>query len=123
MLTLKNGTATVGKIFKPGRIGDANFYFLTLHQGQMVKIKVVSNSFHLSEENECGMYFELFDGKGKKLFLGDAPDGIDDWEGEIKGTGNYKIKVYMGCLEGFTASEVRQKKPAFKYSLAVQVKR
>lgn len=122
-LTLKNGRATVKRAFQPRREADAHLYDLKLRAGQMVEIKVVSNSVRLSEENECGIFFDLFDSNGKQIFLGDAPDGIDHWEGEIKATGNYQIKVYMGCLEGFTTADLRKKKPAFKYSLQIQVKR
>lgn len=122
LLPLKNGKATVKQSIQPRRRGDAHFYFLKLRKGQMVEIKVVSNSLHLSAENECGMYFELFDGHGKQLFLGDAPDGIDDWAGIIEENGDYKIKVYMNCLEGFSTADLRKKKPTFNYSLAVQLK-
>jgi hypothetical protein len=87
-----------------------------------VEIKVVSNSLRLSAENECGMYFELFDGKGEQVFLGDTPDGIERWEGVIEEGGDYKIKVYMNCLEGFTTADLRKKKPTFNYSLTVRLK-
>lgn len=122
LLTLKNGKATVKKIIQPRRKGDAHFYFLKLRKGQAVEIKVVSNSLSLSAENGCGMYFDLFDGKGEQMFLGDTPDGIDTWEGVIKEAGDYKIKVYMNCLEGFTTADLRKKKPTFNYSLAVRLK-
>lgn len=122
LLTLKNGKAAVRKVIQPRRKGDAHFYFLKVRKGQTVEIKVVSNSLRLSAENECGMYFELFDGKGEQIFLGDTPDGITDWEGVIEEAGDYKIKVYMNCLEGFTTADLRRKKPTFNYSLAVRVK-
>jgi hypothetical protein len=122
LLPLKNGKATVRKIIQPKRKGDAHFYLLKLRKGQTVEIKVVSNSLHLSGENECGMYFELFDGKGEQLFLGDTPDGIERWEGVAEEAGDYKIKVYMNCLEGFTTADLRKKKPTFNYSLTVQLK-
>jgi hypothetical protein len=122
LLTLKNGKATVRKTIQPRKEGDAHFYFLKLRKGQTVEIKVVSKSLHLSGENECGMYFDLFDGKGEQMFLGDTPDGIDKWEGKIEEAGDYKIKVYMNCLEGYTTADLRRKKPAFNYSLAVQLK-
>ncbi len=121
-LTLKNGKATVTKSFQPRNRADAHFYFLKLRKGQTVAIKVDSNQVYLSEENGCAVYFELFDGKGKAVFLGDDPVGIDRWEGEIKQTGSYQIKVAMHCIESFTTNEVQKKKPNFKYSLAVQTK-
>lgn len=121
-LTLENGKATVKRKFQPGREGDAHFYFLKLRKGRMVEIKVDSNEVYLSEENGCAMYFELFDGRGKEMFLGDSPVGIDNWEGEIKATGNYKIKVAMNCIEAFTPNELRKKMPKFTYSLKVQMK-
>ncbi len=64
----------------------------------------------------------MFDNKGKEIFLGDSPDGINNWEGEIKETGYYKIKAVMSCLESFTTNELQKKKPTFKYSLEVQTK-
>jgi hypothetical protein len=121
-LTLKNGKAAAKKVFLPRKKTDALFYLVKLRKGQSVEIKVVSNEIYLSEENACGMYFELFDGGGKQLFLGDSPAGIDAWEGEIEETGSYKIKVFMSCLEAFTTDEVRRKKPSFNYTLAVDVK-
>lgn len=122
LLTLKNGKATVKKIIQPRRTGDAHFYLLKSRKGQTAEIKLVSNSLRLSAENECGMYFELFDGKGEQMFLGDTPDGITEWEGAIEKAGDYKIKVYMNCLEGYTTADLRRKKPTFNYSLAVRLK-
>lgn len=121
-LTLKNGRATVRKSFQPRRQADADLYFLRLRRGQTVKIKVDANGVYLTKENECSMYFELFDGAGEGVFIGDDMVGIDSWEGEIKETGNHKIKVSMHCIESFTTKEVRKKKPSFKYSLVVQMK-
>jgi len=88
----------------------------------MAEIKVISNTIYLEEENGCGMYFELFDDKGEQVFLGDAPDGIDNWKGRIEKTGNYKIKVLMSCLGSYSTADLRKKKPRFKYSLVVQTK-
>lgn len=121
-LTLKNGKAAAAKYFSPRKKADAHFYRIALRKGQTVEINLDSNSLFLSEENECGVYFELFDGKGKQLFLGDSPAGIDSWDGEIEQTGNYKIKVLMGCLEAFTTADLQKKKPKFKYSLGIQIK-
>lgn len=122
-LALKNGTATVRKNFQPRKQTDAHFYFLKLRRGQAVAIKVDSNEVYLSEENGCAMYFELFDGNGQAVDIGEDPVGISSWEGKIEKTGNYKIKIAMRCIEAFVIEEVRKKKPAFKYSLAVQMKR
>ena len=121
-LALRDGKATVKKNFAPGKKADAHFYHLALRKGQRAEIKATSNSVFLSEENECGVYFEIFDGKDKKLFLGDSPTGIDEWEGEIEETGNYKIKIYMSCLEAFTTADLRKKKPMFRYSLGILIK-
>lgn len=121
-LTLENGKATVRKSFQPRKQADAHFYFLKLRRGQTVELKVVSNSVLLSEENECGVYFEIFDGKGKKLFLGDSPTGIDEWEGKIEETGNYKIKIYMSCLEAFSTADLQKKEPTFGYSLKALIR-
>lgn len=122
-LTLKNGKATVKKNVQPRSLSDAHFYFLKLRKGQMVEIKVDSNTIYLWKENGCGMGFDLFDPNGKQIFLGDAPDWIAEWQGEVEEAGNYKIKVSMGCLEGGVSdSDLRKKKPAFRYSLTVQTK-
>jgi hypothetical protein len=121
-LTFKNGKATVKKIIQPRRESDAHFYLLKLRKGQTVAIKVVAGSLFLSKENECSMFFELFDDKGEAVFIGDSMTGIDEWKGEVEKTGNYKIKVAMSCIEGFTASQLRKKKPSFNYSLHVQMK-
>lgn len=121
-LTFKNGKATVQEIIQPRRRADAHFYPLKLRKSQMVEIKVEANGLFLTKENECSVFFELFDDKGEAVFIGDSMVGIDVWEGEIERTGNYKIKVAMSCIEGFTASELRKKRPTFKYSLHVQCK-
>ena len=121
-LTLKNGKATVKKNFQPRRVADAHFYSLKLRKGQMVDIKVDANSIYMTEENECSVYFSLSDGKGKEVLIGDSMVGIDEWQGEIERSGNYKIKVYMSGIENFTAGELRKKKPNFKYLLTVQTK-
>lgn len=121
-IALKDGKATIRKKFAPRRKADAHFYHLALRQGRTAEIKVVSNSVFLSKANECGIYFELFDRKGKKLFLGDSPTGIDEWEGEIEETGSYKIKIYMSCLEAFTLAELQKKKPKFAYSLEIIIR-
>lgn len=121
-LTFKNGKATVKNIIQPRRDTDAHFYFLKLRKGQIVEIEVVANGAYLTKENECSVYFELFDDKSAAVFIGDSMVGIDEWEGEIEKTGNYKIKVAMHCIEGFTTSQLRKKKPTFKYSLNVQMK-
>ncbi len=110
------------KSLAPRKKADAHFYHLALRKGRTAAIKVVSNSVFLSEENECAVYFELFDGRGRKLFLGDSPAGIDEWEGEIEETGNHKIKIYMSCLEAFTPADLQKKKPKFKYSLKILIK-
>ena len=121
-LALKDGKATAKKVFAPRKKTDAHFYHLALRKGRTAAIKVVSNSVFLSEENECGVYFEVFDGRGKRLFLGDSPTGIDEWEGRIEETGNYKIKIYMSCLESFTTADLQKKKPRFGYSLEILIK-
>lgn len=64
----------------------------------------------------------LFDDRGEAIFIGDSMVGIDEWDGEIENTGNYKIKVAMICIEEFTASQLRKKKPTFNYLLRVQKK-
>src|SRR5688500_7852054 len=89
---LKDGKATMKVTFAPREEGEAHFWCLALGKGRRVVIRAGSSSVLLSEESECGVYFELFDSKSKKLFLGDSPAGIDEWEGEIEETGNYKIK-------------------------------
>jgi len=122
-LTLKNGKAAVRKYVQPRRLSDADFYSLKLRKGQTVEIEVDSKTIYLWEENPCGMGFDLFDPNGEQIFLGDEPAWTDDWYGEIEKTGNYKIKVSMGCLVGGVSdSDLRKKKPAFKYSLTVRTK-
>jgi hypothetical protein len=54
--------------------------------------------------------------------IGDDPVGIDAWEGEVKEAGSYKIKVAMGCVESYTTTDVRRKKPVFRCTLAVRVR-
>lgn len=121
-LALKNGRAVVRKSFSPRRESDAHFYRVALRRGQAAEIKVDSNSVALSEENECGVYFRLFDSRGGEIFLGDDPAGINKWKGEIKTTGNYKIKIYMSCLEAFTTADLQRKKPNFRYLLQASAK-
>jgi len=118
-LTFKNGKASVRKVVRPRKKSDADFYTVRLRQGQLVSINVASGGLYLSKENECGMFFELFDDQGEAVWIGDSMVGIDEWEGKIEKTGNYKIKVAMQCIEGFEASELRKKKPTFKYTLTV----
>lgn len=65
---------------------------------------------------------DIYDRKGKTIRLGDYPVGESEWTGEIKTTGNYKIKVYMSCLEGFDDGEFEKLKPKFRYTLKVQTK-
>jgi hypothetical protein len=122
-LTLKNGGATVKKTVQPRSRDDADFYALKLRKGQVVEIKVDAKGLFLSAENECSMFFELFDDRGQAVFIGDSMTGIDVWKGEIEKTGDYQIKVAMSCIEGFTAKQLRRKKLVFKYSLTVRVKR
>lgn len=119
-LTLKNGKAMVRKNFYPKKRADAHFYLLTLRKGRTVEIKVDSNQVYLSQENGCAVYFKLFYGKGKAVFVGEDPVGIDSWKGEINQTGKYEIKVAMECIESFTTNEVQKKKPNFKYLLEVK---
>ena len=121
-LTFKNGKATARKIIQPRRESDAHFYLLKMRKGQMVSIKVDAKGLFLSKENECSVFFDLFDEKGEIVFTGDDMVGIDQWKGEVEKTGNYKIKVSFKCLEGFTESELRKKKPALSYALNVQLK-
>lgn len=119
MLVFKDGKVKVTKDFQPAKEKDADFYYINLFTYQMVDIKVGSKSVFLSEENECGMYFRMFDSKGEEVFIGDSMHGIDSWKGEIKKRDTYKIKVYMDCLEGFTNEDLRKKKPKFKYTLEI----
>jgi len=121
-LTFKSGRATVKDIMRPRRESDAHFYSLKLRKGQTVAIKVDAGGLFLSKENECSVFFELFDGKGEAVWIGDSMVGIDEWEGKIEKTGAYKIKVAMECIEGFTTGQLRKKKPTLKYSLHVQMK-
>ncbi len=121
-LTFKSGRATVKTIILPRRESDAHFYSLNLHKGQTVGIKVIAKGLFLSKENECSVFFQLFDSGGEAVFIGDDMVGIDVWDGEVEKTGGYKIKVYMSCLEGFTANELRKKKPVFNYTLDVRLK-
>jgi hypothetical protein len=121
-LTFKSGIATVKTVIRPLKESDAHFYSLDLRKGQTVRIRVIAKGLFLSKENECSVFFQLFDGEGEAVFIGDDMVGIDDWQGEVEKTGAYKIKVAMSCLEGFTAGELRRKKPIFKYSLDVRKK-
>lgn len=121
-LTFKSGRATVKTVIRPLKESDAHFYTLNLRKGQTVEIKVLAKGLFLSKENECSMFFQLFDGSGEAVFIGDDMVGIDVWDGEVEKTGDYKIKVYMSCLEGFTAGELRKKKPLFNYTLDVRMK-
>jgi hypothetical protein len=118
-LRLENGKASVKKNFSPRKKSDAHFYRLALVKGRTAEIKVVSNSVLLFGENECGVYFEIFDGKGEKLFLGDDPAGISEWKGGIEETGNYKIKIFMSCPEAFSTADLQRKKPKFEYLLEI----
>jgi hypothetical protein len=122
ILTFNSGSATVKTIIRPRTESDAHFYSLSLRKGQTVAIKIAANGLYLTKENECSMYFQLFDDGGEAVFIGDSMVGIDEWQGEVEKTGVYKIKVAMSCIEGFTASQLRKKKPTFKYSLSVQMK-
>jgi hypothetical protein len=122
VLTFKSGRAAVENIIRPRAESDAHFYSLNLRKGQAVEVKVTANALYLTRENECSVYFQLFDAAGAAVFIGDDMVGIDEWEGEVEKTGRYKIKVAMSCVEGFTASQLRKKKPAFKYSLHVRLK-
>jgi hypothetical protein len=121
-LVFTKGKATAKKIIQPRSRTDAHFYFLKLRKGQIVAIKVLAKGLYLTKENECSVYFRLFDDKGGEVFIGDSMNGIDDWEGTVEKTGNHKIKVAFDCLEGFTTSELRKKKPSLKYTLHVQMK-
>ena len=121
-LTFKNNKATVKKIIHPRRESDAQFYLLKLRKGQMVDIKVEANSQFLSRENECSVFFELYDESGEMVFIGDDMVGIDKWKGEIEKTGNYKIKVAIASDRGFTANHRLKKKPASANASRVQLK-
>jgi hypothetical protein len=121
-LTFQSGRATVKTVIRPLKESDAHFYSLNLRKGQTVGIKVIAKGLFLSKENECSMFFQLFDGEGEAVFIGDDMVGIDEWEGVVEKTGGYKIKVAMSCIEGFTAGQLRKKKPTFKYSLDVRIK-
>lgn len=121
-LTFKSGRATVKSVIRPLKESDAHFYTLNLRKGQTVGIKVAAKGLFLSKENECSVFFQLFDGGGGAVFIGDDMVGIDEWDGEVEKTGGHKIRVYMSCLEGFTAGELRKKKPAFRYTLYVRIK-
>lgn len=109
-------------VIRPLTKSDAHFYSLNLRKAQTVGIKVAAKGLFLSKENECSVFFELFDEKREAVFIGDSMVGIDEWEGEVEKTGGYKIKVAMSCIEGFTAGQLRKKKPTFKYSLDVRMK-
>jgi hypothetical protein len=121
-LIFKNGKATVKKIIRPRRESDAHFYLLKMRKGQTANIKVDAKGLFLSKENECSVFFDLYDEKGELVFIGDDMVGIDQWRGEVEKTGNYKIKVSFKCIEGFTDNELRKKKPALNYALNVQMK-
>jgi len=121
-LTFQSGRATVKNVIRPLKKSDAHLYSLDLRKGQTVGIKVAANEIYLTKENECSVYFQLFDGGGEAVFIGDDMVGINEWQGEVEKTGDYKIKVAMSCVEGFTAGQLRKKKPTFKYSLDVRMK-
>lgn len=121
-LIFKNGKATVKKIIQPRRESDAHFYLLKMRKGQTVDIKVDAKGLFLSKENECSVFFDLFDDKGEIVFTGDDMVGIDQWKGEVEKTGNYKLKVSFKCIEGFTENQLRKKKPSLNYTLNVQMK-
>ncbi|HEX8834651.1 MAG TPA: hypothetical protein VF719_10645, partial [Abditibacteriaceae bacterium] len=106
VLTLKNGSATVKKIMQPRRESDAHVYFLNLRKGRTVAIKVDAKGLFLSKENECSVFFDLYDDKGELVFIGDDMVGIDTWKGEVEKTGNYQIKVAFKCIEGFTTNDL-----------------
>jgi len=60
--------------------------------------------------------------KGKAVVNGDSMLGIDECEGGIEKTGNYKIKVAIASDRGFTANHRLKKKPASANASRVQLK-
>ena len=121
-LRLINGKATVKKTFAPRTKTAAVFYRVAMRKGEPAAIGIDANSIFLSSENECSMFFELFDPAGKAVFIGDDPVGIGEWRGTVEMTGYHKIKAYMGCLEGFSNSDLTRRRPRFNYSLSVSIK-
>jgi hypothetical protein len=111
--------ASVRKLLAPVKPTDSHTFSIYLRKSQDIEIKVSSNSVFLSEENECGAYFRLFDPKGVEVSLGDSPAGIDHWSQRFEVPGLYKLKVYMGCLEAFSARDLIKKKPKIRYELEV----
>ncbi|CAN5532391.1 hypothetical protein BH10ACI3_BH10ACI3_18480 [soil metagenome] len=116
---LTDGRAEVSNVFRPRSPTDADLFYLYIRKYQEISISVGSNSVYLSKENECGMYFRLFDDKGIETKIGDAPAGVDSWSGYVEKAGMFKIKVQMGCLESFTLKQLTAKKPVFKYDLKI----
>ncbi|MFM9903271.1 MAG: hypothetical protein ACKVQJ_01720 [Pyrinomonadaceae bacterium] len=107
------------RIFSPKTRTDAEVFLVYLRKYQEVTITVSSNSVFLAKENECGMYFRLFDDKGKETKIGDSPAGIDKWTGYVEKAGTYKIRVGMGCLESYTTKQLLARNPKFRYLVEI----
>lgn len=116
---LTAGRAEVSSVFRPKSLTDADLVYVYIRKYQEVSISVSSNSIYFSKENECGMYFRLFDSKGIETKIGDASAGVDQWSGYVEKAGMFKLRIQMGCLESFTPKQLNTKKPVFKYNLKI----
>jgi hypothetical protein len=118
-LYLREGKVKVSKVFRPRSLAAADTFYLYLRKFQEVSLKIVSTSVFIGKDNECGVYFRLFDDKGLETKMGDSPAGIDDWIGYVDNAGRYKVKIDMGCLEAVTSKQIAARRPSFKYTLKI----
>lgn len=123
LLLFENLDLTMERDFSPRKKTDAHWYRFLLDKDQGVEISLDSNSVFLSDENECGVIFEFFDPRGKKMPAGEDTtlDG-EYWDGWIDRTGYHKLKIFMSCPEAFTVADLQKKKPKFDYALKISPK-
>jgi hypothetical protein len=121
--TIKSGKTIIKGTLQPKTKNDSQSNYINAKKGQTLSVEVNSKSIMLSETNECGIYFMIYDAKGKALTEGDYfIGGADSWKGKITKTGRYRIKVFMDCIEITQDDDLQKYKPKFRYSLEILLK-
>jgi hypothetical protein len=123
LLLIENLKMTMERDFSPRKKTDAHWYRAALIKDQKIEISLASNTVFLSDENECGVIFEMFDPAGKKMDL-DEYQTTEDYFGEgfVERSGNYKLKIFTSCPEAFTTADLQRKKPKFDYTLNISLR-
>jgi hypothetical protein len=114
---------TIKRVFQPKTLQSKTFFTFYADKNRTVDIKIESNGVDLGDEYPCYLFFNVHDKDKNRVNEGDYPEGgADEWLGELKKSGIYKIEIFVSSVQSCDEKILREKKAKFAYTLEITLK-